>query len=76
MKKGYSGVAIYAKEKPDKVDYGLGVQKVDQEGRFLALFYDNKDFLGKKFVLINCYFPNGGGGPERLDFKICFYDLN
>ncbi len=77
LRKGYSGVAIYAKEKADRVDYGFGNIKsedLDKEGRFIALFYDNKTLLGKKFVLITTYFPNGGGGPERLDFKMRFYD--
>ena len=73
LRKGYSGVAIYAKEKPEKVEYGLGVPEYDQEGRFLAVFY-NKGLIGTKFVLINCYFPNGGGGPERLAYKMRFYD--
>lgn len=67
IKKGYSGVAIYTKTKPLKVSYGLGIKKFDQEGRFLALHYD-------KFILINCYFPNGGGGPERLQYKLDFYN--
>jgi len=66
-RKGYSGVAIYTKVKPEKVEYGLGIEKIDQEGRFLALFF-------KKTVLINTYFPNGGGGPERLKFKLEYYD--
>src|SRR5689334_3394448 len=66
-RKGYSGVAIYSKIKPEKVEYGFGMEAYDQEGRFLALFF-------KDFVLINTYFPNGGGGPERLDFKLRFYD--
>ena len=73
LRKGYSGVAIYAKEKPEKVEYGLGVSEYDQEGRFLAVFY-NKGLIGTKFVLINCYFPNGGGGPDRLAYKLRFYD--
>ena len=73
LRKGYSGVAIYAKEKPEKVEYGLGVSEYDQEGRFLAVFY-NKGLIGTKFVLINCYFPNGGGAPERLRYKLDFYD--
>ena len=81
-RKGYSGVAVYSKIKPDKVEYGLGVHEFDQEGRFLALFFDNKTLekdagvkgLGK-FVLLNIYFPNGGGGPERLAFKLKYYDL-
>jgi len=66
-RKGYSGVAVYSKIKPDKVEYGLGKEDLDQEGRFLALFF-------KDFVLINTYFPNGGGGPDRLAFKLRYYD--
>lgn len=67
VKKGYSGVAIYTKEKPEKVEYGMRISKFDDEGRMLVAYY-------KKFVLINCYFPNGGGGPERLEYKLEFYD--
>lgn len=66
-KKGYSGVAIYTKEKPKKVEYGMGVEKLDTEGRLLAAYYDD-------FVLLNIYFPNGGGGPARLAYKLEFYD--
>ena len=66
MRKGYSGVAIFSKVKPEKVEYGLGVPELDQEGRFLAVFF-------KEFVLITTYFPNGGGGPERLAYKFKFY---
>ena len=79
-RKGYSGVAIYSKIKPDKVEYGLGVEALDQEGRFLALFYEKfpSEQIGVKkigkTVLLNIYFPNGGGGPERLDFKLRYYD--
>jgi len=67
-RKGYSGVAVYSKHEPHKVEYGLGYAEFDQEGRFLALFFD-------EFVLLNIYFPNGGGGPERLAFKLKYYDL-
>lgn len=67
-RKGYSGVAVYTKTKPEKVEYGLGIEKYDQEGRFLALFF-------KEFVLLNVYFPNGGGGPDRLKYKLEFYDV-
>ncbi len=77
MKKGYSGVAIYAKYEADSVDYGfntLGSEDLDKEGRFLALFYEDTGIIGKKFVLITSYFPNGGSGPDRLDFKMRFYD--
>ena len=67
VKKGYSGVAVYTKEEPEKVMSGFGIPRFDDEGRTLVLFFKN-------FVLINCYFPNGGGGPERLKYKLDFYD--
>ncbi len=66
-KKGYSGVAVYTKHEPLKVDYGMGIKEFDDEGRLLGLHY-------KDFVLFNVYFPNGGGGPIRLDYKLRFYD--
>lgn len=66
-RKGYSGVAVYTKEKPIKVEEGMGIKDMDQEGRLLVLYL-------KDFVLLNCYFPNGGGGPERLKYKLEFYD--
>lgn len=66
VKKGYSGVAIYTKEHPLKVTYGLGVSELDMEGRMITCEYDT-------FYLINCYFPNGGGAPERLEYKLAFY---
>ncbi|MFA5651989.1 MAG: exodeoxyribonuclease III [Candidatus Paceibacterota bacterium] len=67
LKKGYSGVAIFSKVKPEKVEYGIGILKFDNEGRTLVAYY-------KDFVLLNVYFPNGGGGQERLDFKMEYYD--
>jgi exodeoxyribonuclease-3 len=66
-RKGYSGVGIYSKEIPEKVEYGIGIKEFDDEGRILVVYYKN-------FILINCYFPNGGGGPERLKYKLEFYD--
>ncbi len=66
-KKGYSGTAIYTKVKPEKVQYEMGVPELDAEGRLIATYF-------KDFVLVNCYFPNGGQGPERLKFKLEFYD--
>lgn len=65
-RKGYSGVAIYSKVKPEKVEEGMGIPEYDQEGRLLVAYY-------KDFVLLNCYFPNGGGGPIRLKYKLEFY---
>ncbi|MDO8565100.1 MAG: exodeoxyribonuclease III [bacterium] len=67
VKKGYSGVAIYSKEKPLKVSRDLGIETFDQEGRLIMAEY-------KHFILINVYFPNGGGAPERLRYKLDFYD--
>jgi exodeoxyribonuclease-3 len=67
IKKGYSGVAIFSKVEPDKVEYGMGIKKFDDEGRVLVAYY-------KAFVLLNVYFPNGGGGPDRLEYKMEFYD--
>lgn len=66
-RKGYSGVAIYSKVEPLKVEFSVGNPELDQEGRMLSVFYED-------FVFINCYFPNGGGGPERLAYKLKFYD--
>lgn len=65
-RKGYSGVGIFTKIEPDKVIDRLGVEELDQEGRFLAAFF-------KKTIVINTYFPNGGGGPDRLAYKLAYY---
>src|ERR1035437_8779616 len=67
IKKGYSGVAIYSKEKPKEVLYGMGIKKLDDEGRLIIAKY-------KDFTLINGYYPNGGSGPHRLKYKLEFYD--
>lgn len=66
-KKGYSGVAVYTRYEPERVETGLGISELDQEGRFLALFYET-------FVLINCYFPNGGMGGDAFTYKLQYYD--
>ncbi|MCU0372352.1 MAG: exodeoxyribonuclease III [Ignavibacteria bacterium] len=66
-KKGYSGVAIYSRIKPVEIQYGIGNDYFDDEGRAIIADYG-------KFVLANCYFPNGGRGPERVKYKLDFYD--
>ncbi len=66
-KKGYSGVAIYTKQKPITVEYGLGKEEFDDEGRVLIVDYGS-------FLLFNVYFPNGGSGNKRVPFKMKFYD--
>lgn len=65
-KKGYSGVAIYSKKKPTNINYNLGIEKFDKEGRVIAADYDD-------FILFNVYFPNGKASKERLEFKMEFY---
>ncbi len=66
IKKGYSGVAIYTKFKPEKVEYGMGIPKFDDEGRVLVAYF-------KDFILLNVYFPQGGR-EGRLEYKLDFYD--
>jgi len=66
-KKGYSSVAVYSKTEPLKVFNGFGNPRFDSEGRIIFIEYD-------KFVLANVYFPNGGRGPERIQYKLDFYD--
>ncbi|MDE2173403.1 MAG: exodeoxyribonuclease III [Patescibacteria group bacterium] len=67
IRKGYSGVAIYSKTEPLSVIYGMGIKEFDREGRLVGAEYED-------FWLLNAYFPNGGQGPERLDYKLRFYD--
>jgi len=74
QKKGYSGVAIYSRREPLHVEPDIGVEKMDQEGRLIMAEFPLPDGSGETFTLINCYFPNGGGAPERLRYKLDFYD--
>lgn len=67
MKKGYSGVALYSKTEPLQVIYGMNQPEFDMEGRLIGAEYPD-------FWLLNVYFPNGGRGPERIDFKLRYYD--
>lgn len=67
QKKGYSGVAAFYSKKPLSVSAGLGEPRFDGEGRVITLEYPG-------FFLLNVYFPNGGQGPERLAFKLDFYE--
>ena len=66
-KKGYSGVATFSKTQPIGVKKGFGNPYFDAEGRLIETEY-------KDFVLYNVYFPNGGRGPERVKYKLDFYD--
>jgi exodeoxyribonuclease-3 len=62
-KKGYSGVAVFTKIKPDKVVTGNGHAQSDDEGRVIQLHFG-------KLLLINAYFPSGTSGDERQSFKM------
>jgi len=64
---GYSGVALFTKEKPLSVKQTFGVSRFDDEGRILQADYG-------KFILFNIYFPNGKASPERLKYKMDFYE--
>jgi exodeoxyribonuclease-3 len=66
VKKGYSSVGAYCREKPLSVSK-LGVKRFDDEGRVQALEF-------KKFTVINAYFPNSQDAGARLDYKIDFCD--
>jgi exodeoxyribonuclease-3 len=66
-KKGYSGTALLTRPEPLGVEFGLGIEEFDQEGRTIVAQYPS-------FTLINCYFPNGGRDHGRVPFKLAFYD--
>jgi exodeoxyribonuclease-3 len=66
-KKGYSGVAIYTQQEPLRIQHGLNNSLFDGEGRVIEMEFE-------KFILFNVYFPNGGRGPERVKYKLDFYE--
>ena len=68
VKKGYSGTAVFTKEKPLKIEKELGFRRFDQEGRVLELKYP-------QFSLINLYLPHGGRSKENLDYKLECYKI-
>ena len=66
-KKGYSGVAIYTKKEPLRVQVGLGIPQYDREGRTLIAEYEN-------FILISTYVPSGSSGYQRVEYKLRYLD--
>ena len=66
-KKGYSGTAIYTKEKPISVKYGIGIEQHDKEGRVITLEFKN-------FFMVNIYTPNSKRGLERLEYRQVWED--
>ena len=66
-KKGYSGTAIFAREEPLAVTYGLGIDEHDHEGRVITLEYPG-------FYLVNVYTPNSQAQLARLDYRCRWED--
>jgi exodeoxyribonuclease III len=67
VKKGYSGVCTYTRITPTRINYSIGIQKFDNEGRIIEMDFDD-------FILFNVYFPNGQMSEERLQYKLDFYE--
>ncbi|WP_438421033.1 exodeoxyribonuclease III [Bacillus siamensis] len=63
VKKGYSGTAVFSKEEPLHVSYGMGIDGHDQEGRMITLEFEH-------VFVVNCYTPNAKRGLERIDYRL------
>jgi exodeoxyribonuclease III len=68
QKKGYAGVALYSREKPDAVLTELGAREFDDEGRYLELRFG-------KLSVVSLYLPSGSAGPERQASKDRFLEF-
>lgn len=66
-KKGYSGTLVFTRIKPISVEYGIGEEISDSEGRIITLEYEN-------FFLVNAYVPNSKKELERLDYRMSWED--
>lgn len=66
-KKGYSGTAIFTRQKPIQVTYGIGIDEHDHEGRVITMEMED-------FYLITCYTPNSQDGLRRLDYRMKWED--
>lgn len=66
-KKGYSGTAIFTKEEPLNVSYGIGIEEHDKEGRVITLEFD-------KFYMVTVYTPNSKNELARLDYRMIWED--
>ena len=67
VKKGYSGTAVFTKRTPLSVEYGIGIQEHDQEGRVITLEFED-------FYLVNVYTPNSQRGLTRLNYRMAWED--
>ncbi|MBK4205234.1 exodeoxyribonuclease III [Bacillus spizizenii] len=63
VKKGYSGTAVFSKQKPLRVMYGIGIEEHDQEGRVITLEFEN-------LFVMTVYTPNSKRGLERIDYRM------
>ncbi|WP_163136051.1 exodeoxyribonuclease III [Bacillus subtilis] len=63
VKKGYSGTAVFSKQEPLQVIYGIGVEEHDQEGRVITLEFEN-------MFVMTVYTPNSRRGLERIDYRM------
>ena len=66
-KKGYSGTAIFTKEEPISVKYGMGIEEHDTEGRLITLEFED-------FFFVTCYTPNAQDGLKRIDYRMQWED--
>lgn len=66
-KKGYSGTAVFTKQEPLSVSYGIGIEEHDHEGRVITLEYES-------FYLVTVYTPNSQDGLARLDYRMKWED--
>lgn len=66
-KKGYSGVAVFTRQEPLSMRYGIGVDEFDHEGRVLTLEMP-------QFYLVSCYTPNSQDGLKRLEYRMRWED--
>lgn len=66
-KKGYSGVGLYCRQKPDEVITGLGIEDIDAEGRYLEVRFAN-------LSVVSLYLPSGSSSEERQDVKFSFLE--
>ncbi len=66
-KKGYSGTAVFTKEKPLSVSYGIGIEEHDKEGRVITLEFED-------YYFITCYTPNSQNELKRLDYRMKWED--
>ena len=66
-KKGYSGTAVFTREEPLSVSYGLGIAEHDKEGRVITLEYDD-------FYLVTVYTPNSQNELQRLPYRLEWED--